>query len=148
MAAKRGTDLHELAHMAIRLGVKFPKNRITINMYVNDGIGFGMAVEQPLYYSPNCFGHADTINFRNEMLRIHDLKNGAIPAHMHQLEVYAALFCLEYTISPFDIGMELRIYQSDDIRVNNPDPEMISQIMEKIVIFDNQIESMREVGQW
>jgi hypothetical protein len=32
-------------------------------MYVNDAIGYNMKVEQPLYYSENCFGHADTLCF-------------------------------------------------------------------------------------
>ena len=39
-AAKRGTELHALAHDLIRLGVKLPKTRATLNMYVNDAIGF------------------------------------------------------------------------------------------------------------
>ena len=69
-----------------------------------------MTPEQILFYSDNCFGTADAIAFRGDLLRIHDLKTGAIPAHMEQLEVYAALFCLEYKIKPADIRMELRLY--------------------------------------
>lgn len=145
-AATRGTDLHKLAHDAIRLGVKLSKANRTISMYVNDAINYKMTSEQPLYYSDNCFGTPDTISFRRNKLRIHDLKNGITPASEHQLEVYAALFCLEYDISPFDIEMELRIYQNDDVRVYDADPDVILDIMNKIVEFDMRIEFMRERG--
>jgi len=75
-AIQRGTDLHELASQLIRLGVKLPKANKTFNLYVNDAIGFKMETEQPLYYSDNCFGTADAISFRKNILRIHDLKSG------------------------------------------------------------------------
>jgi hypothetical protein len=143
LAAKRGTDLHALAHEAIRLGIKLAKTNKALSTYVNDAIGFKMSCEQPLYYSENCFGTADTICFRNNKLRIHDLKTGAIPASEHQLEVYAALFCLEYGMDPFSIDIELRIYQRDDIRAFCPFPEMINAIMMKIIDFDQQIESIK-----
>lgn len=143
-AAARGTDLHELAHQAIRLGIKLSTANKTLSMYVGDGIGYKMNVEQPLYYSDNCFGTADTISFRRRLLRIHDLKNGRVKASEHQLEVYAALFCLEYGFSPFEIDIELRIYQNDEVRVFNPDPDHISRIMGKIIEFDRQIEFMKE----
>lgn len=77
-----------------------------------------MTPEQVLYYSENCFGTADAISFRNNFLRIHDLKTGVVPAHMEQLEIYAALFCLEYRVKPMDISMELRIYQNDDVLIS------------------------------
>lgn len=148
MAAKRGTDLHEFAHTAIRLGIKLPNSPKTLNMYVNDAIGFKMTVEQSLYYSPNCFGHADTISFRKNKLRVHDLKTGLGPTSEHQLEVYAALFCLEYGISPFEIDIELRIYQNDEVRVYIPDPDDIMRIMDKIIIFDQKLEIMKEGDMW
>jgi len=143
-AAARGTALHALAHQAIRLGVKLSKADKTLSMYVTDGIGYKMNVEQPLYYSDNCFGTADCISFRRNTLRIHDLKTGIIQTSEHQLEVYAALFCLEYNISPFDIEIELRIYQNDDVRVYTPLPETIYNIMETIVEFDKRIEQFKE----
>ena len=90
-------------------------------MYVNDAIGFKLRPEQILYYSPNCFGTADAIDLRGDLLRIHDLKTGKVPAHIEQLMIYAALFCLEYGIKPSDIDTELRIYQGDDILVENYD---------------------------
>lgn len=139
IATLRGTQLHEFAASCIRLGQKLPRSNKTLNMYVNDAIGFKMIPEQILYYSDNCFGTADTIIFRDDFLRIHDLKTGMTPAHMEQLEIYAALFCLEYDVKPADIGMELRIYQSDDIMICNPTVEDIVPIMDKIIIFDKII---------
>jgi len=143
MAARRGSDLHDLAHEAIRLGVKLSKGNQSLSTYVNDAIGYKMSCEQIVYYSENCFGTVDTISFRRGKLRIHDLKTGVTPSSEHQLEVYAALFCLEYQIDPFDIEIELRIYQRDEIRVFEPYSESIFHIMTKIVDFDQQIEQMK-----
>ena len=94
-----------------------------------------------LFYSENCFGTTDAIVFRNRMLRIHDLKTGVIPAHMEQLEIYAALFCLEYKIKPADIDIELRIYQSNQILYENPTAEIIVPIMDKIITFSENVEA-------
>jgi hypothetical protein len=143
MAARRGSDLHSLAHEAIRLGVKLSKVNKSLSTYVNDGIGYKMSCELTLYYSDNCFGTPDTISFRRGKLRIHDLKTGITATSEHQLEVYAALFCLEYGVSPFDIEIELRIYQRDEIRVFEPYAETIARIMETIVEFDQRIEDMK-----
>lgn len=143
MAAQKGTELHEFAAQCIRLGQKLPKSKKTLNMYVNDAIGFKMTPEQPLFYSENCFGTADAISFRNKMLRIHDFKSGVIPARMEQLEIYAALFCLEYKVNPADIDIELRIYQSDQILYHNPTAEDIATIMDKIITFDKLINKIK-----
>jgi hypothetical protein len=143
MAARRGSDLHALAHEAIRLGVKLSKTNQALSTYVNDAIGYKMSCEQPLYFSDNCFGTADTICFRRNKLRVHDLKTGITQTSEHQLEVYAALFCLEYSVDPFSIEVELRIYQRDEIRVFEPFGETINDIMEKIVEFDQQIENFK-----
>jgi hypothetical protein len=148
MMAKRGTDLHEFAHQAIKLGIKMPKSRKTLHLYVNDGINYDMKVEQPLYYSENCFGHADTIAFRNHVLRIHDLKTGVRATSEHQLEVYAALFCLEYGFSPFEMSIELRIYQTDDVRKYYPSSEQISDLMVTIMNHDRIIEQLKEGSVW
>lgn len=141
-AARRGTELHAFAHMAITLGIKQARTSKTLNMYVNDAIGFRMTSEQILYYSDNAFGTADTISFRKNLLRIHDLKNGVTPASMRQLEIYAAFFCLEYQVKPPTIEMELRIYQNDEVVVHNPDPQVIIEIMDKIVRFDERINAI------
>lgn len=143
MSARRGTSLHALAHEAIRLGVKLSRSNQAMSTYVNDALGYGLACEQTLYYSENCFGTPDTIGFRRSKLRIHDLKTGVTSASMKQLEVYAALFCLEYEESPFEIEIELRIYQRNDVVVFEPAPEAIMEIMEKIVDFDQQIREIK-----
>lgn len=144
IATQKGTELHEFAAKCISLGQKLPKSQKTLNIYVNDAIGYKMMPEQILYYSENCFGTADAISFRNNFLRIHDLKTGAIPAHMEQLEIYAALFCLEYRIKPSDITMELRIYQNNEILYHNPTVEDIAPIMDKIITFDKIIRNIKE----
>lgn len=143
LARQKGTVLHNFAAQCITLGQKLPKSKKSLNMYVNDAIGYKMTPEQILYYSENCFGTADTISFRNGLLRIHDLKTGAVPAHMEQLMIYAALFCLEYKTKPSDIEMELRIYQSDEVLYHNPTVEDIAPIMDKIVTFDKVINRLK-----
>ena len=70
LATQKGTVLHEFAAQCILLGQKLPKSQKTLNMYVNDAIGYKMTPEQILYYSPNCFGTTDAICFRNNFLRI------------------------------------------------------------------------------
>lgn len=142
-SARRGTDLHALAHESIRLGIKLSRTNKALSTYVNDGIGYRMQCEQSLYYSDNCFGTADTIAFRRNKLRIHDLKTGIVATSFHQLEVYAAIFCLEYEITPLDIEIELRIYQRDEVRVHIPFAEAIVEIMETIIRFDQQVEDMK-----
>lgn len=146
-AAEMGTRLHEWAKTTIDLGIKQRKSKQTLYAYVNDAIGFKMDTEVILYYSPRFFGTADSISFRDNFLRIHDLKTGKCPVHMEQLMIYAALFCLEYKVKPGTIGMELRIYQNDDILVCNPTAEDIVPIIDKIVhlnkIFD-KIESQED----
>lgn len=138
MAAKRGSELHDFAARCIRLGQKLPRTNQTLNMYVNDAIGFRMTPEQVLYYSPNCYGTADAISFRekDKKLRIHDYKSGESPASMNQLRIYAALFCLEYDFLPEDLEIELRIYQSDDYEGELADPALIKDIMLTIIRFD------------
>ena len=143
MAAQRGTELHAFANDAIRLGIKLPRTTKTINLYVNDAIGYRMVPEQILFYSDNAFGTADAISFRKNFLRIHDLKTGIRPTTERQLEVYEALFCLEYGVKPHAIDAELRIYQNDEVRVFIPNPDDIAHIMDKIITFDNRIQELK-----
>lgn len=142
----RGTRLHEYAAESIRLGQKLPNSKKTLNMYVNDAIGYKMIPEQPLLYSVNCFGTADAISFRKKFLRIHDLKTGEMPGHFEQLEIYAALFCLEYCMKPADLKIELRIYQHNDILICEPSVEDITMIMDKIITFDKLIDDIKANG--
>ena len=143
LAVQKGTELHDFAAQCIKLGQKLPRSKKTLNMYVNDAIGFKMTPEQVLYYSENCFGTADSISFRDGLLRIHDLKTGVIPAHMEQLMIYAALFCLEYKVKPSEIDMELRLYQSDNVFYHNPTAEDIVPIIDKIMSFDKIIANIK-----
>ena len=141
--AEMGTRLHEWAAETIKLGLKQPKSKKTICAYVNDAIGFKMEPEVVLCYSERFFGTADAICFRNNVLRIHDLKTGKvgkIESHMEQLEVYAALFCLEYKVKPSEIKIELRIYKNDEVVVWNPTAEDIVPIMDRIVHVNKLLE--------
>ena len=61
LATLNGTKDHELAAMLIERGVKLPRSRKTLNMFVNDAIGYQMTPEQPLYFSPNSFGTTEWI---------------------------------------------------------------------------------------
>ena len=172
LAVERGTELHDYACTAIRLNRMQPRNKDTVNMYINDAIGFKMTPEQPLFYSYNCFGTADSISYNKNFLRIHDLKTGETEANMMQLRLYAALFCLNYQdrvrelqkkgfseidiaslfrVSPKELhfspekmnGIELRIYQLGDVRVENPDPRDIQDLMDIIVSSDRIINNMK-----
>lgn len=144
-AVQMGTRLHAYAAESIELRQRLPKSRKTLNMYVNDAIGFNLQPEQVLYYSPNCFGTADVIDLRGNTLRIHDLKTGKVPAHMEQLMIYAALFCLEYGIKPSDIEMILRIYQNDEVQEVKPDAKDISNITKKIIEADKVVNQIKEM---
>lgn len=143
-ASERGTRLHAWAKDTIDLGIRQPRSKQTLYSFVNDAIGFRMSTEVVLCYSERFFGTADAISFRKNLLRIHDLKTGKIPAHMEQLEIYAALFCLEYRYEPYNIQIELRIYQNDEIIISNPDPADIDEIMKKIVHFDELVKANGE----
>lgn len=141
---RRGSDLHDLSMNLIRLGVKLPESPQTLNMYVNDAIGYRMTPEQPLYYSEFCFGTTDAICFRNNLLRIHDLKTGINAAKMEQLLIYAALFCLEYHMKPTEIGIELRIYQNDKIEALIPEPSDVIVAMDRIITHSARLQYLRE----
>ena len=143
-ANEMGTILHDWAKRTIDLGIKQPRSHKTLYAYVNDAIGFKMSTEVVLFYSERFFGTADAICFRNNILRIHDLKTGNTPAKMEQLEIYAALFCLEYNIKPGEIDMELRIYQNDEVIYHSPTAEDILPIMDRIVHLDKLLQRIDE----
>ena len=71
-----------------------------------------------------------------------DLKTGTAPAHMEQLEIYAALFLMEYEkvfgVTPKNTKVNLRIYQNDDIEEASPDSDRLEEI----------ILDIREKDQW
>lgn len=148
LASQRGTQLHALAMNLIRLGVRLPDIPETMNLYVNDAIGFKMSAEVLLYYSDNAFGTCDAISFRDYKLRIHDLKTGLTRTSEKQLLVYAALFCLEYQFRPTEVETELRIYQNDEIAIFEVDPTEVARIMDRIISFDKRLNQLREELPW
>ena len=153
-----GTAIHALAHDCILNRTKLNKHDrhlieitlyhayipkdaydpddILINLipFVNDAIGYHMSSEILLYYNNYCFGTCDAISFsqKERILRIHDLKTGTTTAHMEQLLIYAALFCLEYHKNPHQFKTELRIYQNFNIVVEEPDANDIETFMNLI----------------
>jgi hypothetical protein len=134
-AAAKGTKLHEFAAMAISLGLKQPRSNKTLNLYVNDAIGFKMTPEVSLKGSDICFGTADALSFRDGILRVHDLKTGITKASFDQLVIYAGLFCIEYGFRPMDIQMELRLYQNDTVEIYIPSIDDIFKVMDRIKVF-------------
>lgn len=116
-------------------------DRIFYNLvpYVNDAIGYRMDSEIMLKYSDLCFGTADAIGVRRNWLRIHDLKTGQTPASMDQLLCYAGLFFLEYKrdYRPQTMKVELRIYQNQEVLVNQPSSEEVRAVMDKIIHGDS-----------
>lgn len=167
-AAEIGTELHEWASKTIRLNRLQPRNNDMINKFINDAIGYKMLSEQPLFYSWNCFGTADAISYRKNVLRISDLKTGVSDTHFEQLRIYAALFCLEYQrkvgrmrlegasdidiadkldVNPKELHFDpmqidaiiLRIYQVNcELREEIADPNEIKALMD-IIVADNAI---------
>ena len=143
MAAALGTRLHALAKEHIELGIKMSSSKKTLNMYINDAIGFRMRPEQVLFYSYNAFATTDAISFRKNVLRIHDLKTGVGRVSMKQLLIYAGLFCLEYEVKPAEIETILRIYQNDEIVEYQPDYDEVAHYMSRIVAADAKIQAIR-----
>lgn len=141
-AGAYGIIQHEYAKKEIDAG-RLSDIAGIIGLYINDCINDKMTTEQLLYYSENCFGTADAISLRYRHLRIYDLKTGVTPGSVHQLEVYAALFCLEYGYDPFKLEIELRIYQDNEVQVYDADPEDVAFIMDKIKEFDKVIERIK-----
>lgn len=146
MRIEEGTELHAIASDLIKHGLKLAKYKKTLNMFVNDCIALNMNSEQILYYSNYCFGTADAISFNGRKLKIFDLKTGTTKASFNQLDIYAALFCLEYTVSPNDIQIEERIYQNNTIEENQPSADDILYIMGKIVDFDQKLQELSDIS--
>lgn len=146
LAHIRGTQEHDFAAKAIQLGHRMEDVPKTVNMYVNDCIGWRMKPEVSLYWSDFCFGTADAIGFVESqmLLRISDLKTGKTPTTMDQLVSYAALFCLEYEFpKPWELEIELRIYQSNKIKLHIPDPDEVFHAMDRILTGTRILENIR-----
>src|SRR3954454_3259179 len=144
-ASLEGVEQHRYAAICIEERIVQDDETTTLGMYINQCIQYKMSSEVVLFFSPNAFGTVDAIAYRHRRLRISDLKTGVTRTSEHQLEVYAALFCLEYEIDPFEIrDIELRIYQDGTVRVYIGDPYIIKGIMDKIVKFDEILNVLRE----
>jgi hypothetical protein len=100
-AALEGVEQHRYAAICIEEGLVQDDETTTVGLYINQCIQYKMSAEVVLFYSPNAFGTVDAIAYRHRRLRISDLKTGVSRTSEHQLEVYAALFCLEYKIDPY-----------------------------------------------
>lgn len=140
---EEGTVLHAFASVAISKRLKLANIKKALNMFVNDAIGYKMISEQVLYYSHNSFGTADAISFKDNLLRIFDLKTGVTKPSFKQLDIYAALFCLEYGVDPTTIKVEERLYQGNGFEVSIPEPLYIKEIMNKIEEFDVILENIK-----
>jgi hypothetical protein len=143
-AKEEGTVLHAFAAMAVEKRIRLANMRKALNMFVNDAIGYKMQPEQVLYYSDNSFGTADAISFKDSLLRIHDLKTGVTKVSFKQLDIYCALFCLEYGVDPRTIQMEQRIYQGNGFEVNIPEPLYIRDVMNTIEEFDILLDNIKQ----
>ena len=133
--AKNGLLVHLLKNDIPFRAIDLDRLFYNLVPYVNDAIGYRMESEVVLKYSDLCFGTADAIGVRRNWLRIHDLKTGVTPASMDQLLCYAGLFFLEYKrdYRPTTMKVELRIYQNQEVTINQPTPDEIKDVMEKIV---------------
>ena len=78
------------------------------------------------------------------MLKVFDLKTGMVPAHVEQLLIYNALFCLEYKYEPKHLDIEDRIYQTGQIIAVQPDPNDIKAICNQIIEFDSIINEVKK----
>lgn len=168
LSTRIGTALHEAAKTLIDARIKIseddwnlvryiletnglPRNVDCLPLlenlipYVNDAISYQMSTEIVLFYSEHFFGTTDCIGYdeKNKFLRIHDLKTGQSQAHMEQLLVYMALFCLEYKIKPVDISAELRIYQSGHVLYFNPTLEDVIPVIDQIISGNKLIEQLK-----
>lgn len=168
-----GTLLHNIARKHIKYGYRLGKNDkrsvivelldsgIPIKVinyidfdgmyenlcsYVNDAISYRMSPEVILYFSESCFGTADALVYdeKKRFLRVHDLKTGSVQARMEQLYIYTALFFLEYKfLKVADTEIELRIYQKNDILLDNPSVDTIVPIMDKIKHFSDIVNGIK-----
>lgn len=118
----------------------------TVKKFVSDCIDDRMVSEQEIGYSDKFWGTTDAIRFNNGVLKVYDLKTGSAPAKFEQVYIYAALYCLQNNIRPFDILTEVRIYQNDEVYIDNADPNMILSIMDNIV-HKNKVLTKFEGGQ-
>lgn len=143
-ASIEGSELHAYAAEAIELREWQVDDESTLGMYINTCIREQMKPEVVLYWSDNCFGTADAIDLKGNLLQVFDLKTGVSRTSERQLEVYCAIACMEYGWDPFTLEYDLRIFQHNEVRHYSADPDFISYIIEKILAFDPILNQLRE----
>ncbi len=111
----------------------------TVKLYVNDSVMCQMTPEEELIFTDDFWGTCDAIRFDGTNLFIFDLKTGTSPVHVEQLMIYAAYYCLANHLDPYNIKVELRIYQNVDIHVAIPEPEELHRYMQILEIDDATI---------
>jgi len=145
-ATTYGSRLHELAKEHILLGILMPRNEKTLNKYINDMIGMRMTPEVVLAFNGDSFGSADAIKFDAQKLEltIADLKTGTHEASFDQLYIYVVYFCLEYGYRIGELNkIELRIYQNDEVRIEQADLEKLGNIHGKVLEFNEIMSDIR-----
>lgn len=142
LAASRGTQLHDLACKLIKMKVSLPEDGSTLSLYVNDAIQFSLRPEEKLFYSKYAYGTADAIDFSNGVLKVSDLKTGKTKVSFLQLKIYASLFLLCYPEIPLKMvkKVELRIYQNNEILLEEPEIDEILPVMDKIKRYSKILE--------
>lgn len=146
LAASRGTALHALACNLIKMKIALPDDKRTLSMYVNDSIAFNLRPEEKLFYSKYAYGTADSIDFKNGILRISDLKTGSTKVNFLQLMIYSALFFLSYPEVSLKCvkKIELRIYQNNECLLYEPAIDEILPVMDKIKRYSKILEELEE----
>lgn len=146
LAASRGTALHALACNLIKLKVKLPESKRTLNMYVNDCIKEGLRPEEKLYYSKFAYGTADAISYDRGVLKVSDLKTGKTKVSFLQLMIYASLFILCYPEIPLKKVKRiiLRIYQNDEVEVKEIEIDELLPVIDKIKRYSKILEELEE----
>ena len=150
----RGVREHAFAAEAIELKLPQLDNGSTLNLYINDAIGFRMEAEVPLFYTEDCFGTADALSCREEhwpdgifmTLRVSDLKTGITPADMLQIDIYVAIFFLAYgkMFRPDQTRVVQRIYQNNQIFEHIPHHTEILTNMSRVRDAARQVAYFRE----
>lgn len=146
------TDRYGLSDTGVDLLREFsflPSNVFnTVKQYINDCIVDGMEPEHEFVLSDDFKGTADAFLYdpANKVIRIYDLKTGTGKAHIEQLMIYEALFCITENVNPFDIYSNLRIYQNGEIIEVEPTPNDIAAFADRIRRFKKRVATLRKGG--
>lgn len=108
---------------------------LSTRQFICDSIGFRMESEKKLTVSKDINGTADAVRYysKEHLLRVSDLKTGSRPAKFEQVFTYAALYCHEYHLDPMKTNFEARIYQNGEIHIQQPEAELINDLLLNIL---------------